>query len=246
MCSSGSSPHARGAQFLKCCARYAYRIIPACAGSTFGPASGGMRGGDHPRMRGEHHTLPMSTQLHEGSSPHARGARLRCPGTPKGRGIIPACAGSTFSISVLCIVLRDHPRMRGEHWDDDSSNTAKEGSSPHARGALGRRFEQHGEGGIIPACAGSTDLKVISRRDLRDHPRMRGEHLSAMSVIHAPAGSSPHARGARGAVSVPIDAAGIIPACAGSTPAQRPQVAHNRDHPRMRGEHLSTSPVSWL
>ena len=197
-------------------------------------------------MRGEHIRPCLWRHARWGSSPHARGAPHLADVDPAPRGIIPACAGSTPPMSGHTEGPRDHPRMRGEHFFNLSALHSAPGSSPHARGALGRRFEQHGEGGIIPACAGSTDLKVISRRDLRDHPRMRGEHLSAMSVIHAPAGSSPHARGARRYVSDPIDAAGIIPACAGSTPAQRPQVAHNRDHPRMRGEHLSTSPVSWL
>ena len=46
-------------------------------------------------MRGEH--LPRFTHLilDEGSSPHARGALGDVVAALHGRGIIPACAGST-------------------------------------------------------------------------------------------------------------------------------------------------------
>ena len=97
--SAGSSPHTRGAR-----SRVSARTP---------------RGGDHPRIRGEHHCSPCGgvgvvgiipayagstscatplPQRHRGSSPHTRGAPERPIGTSPTR--------------------RDHPRIRGEHRVD--------------------------------------------------------------------------------------------------------------------------------
>ena len=175
----GSSPHTRGARWT-------------ARGRRPPP-------GDHPRIRGEHdwpclvrdqelgiipayagstphHTIHCESS--EGSSPHTRGALRRTP-----------CASSS---------ARDHPRIRGEH----------------------ERLHGAGEplGGIIPAYAGSTIAGVLLHclyqgssphtRGARmaapacptarwDHPRIRGEHLRAGSLLHI--------------------IQGIIPAYAGST-----------------------------
>ena len=139
-----------------------------------------------------------------GSSPHARGARKE----------------PSFGIGLL----RDHPRMRGEHRVRRAHGLTQDGiipacagstsplsmnecslvgSSPHARGAHLRLGCLRGNPGIIPACAGST-----SRR--------------SPWLAWTP-GSSPHARGAhrrRG--------------------TNRP---FRRDHPRMRGEHHERTDV---
>ena len=48
---------------------------------------------------------------------------------------------------------------------------------------------------IIPACAGNTTNIYEDVTGWRDHPRMRGEHLSGASEPILAAGSSPHARG---------------------------------------------------
>ena len=111
----------------------------------------------HPRMRGEHRQA--------GPTPAAV------------RGIIPACAGSTWQDAFRKRLNRDHPRMRGEHYRPVPSRLALPGSSPHAWGArahakapsdgLGDQPRMRGEhqrafrlrqqtSGIIPACAGST------------------------------------------------------------------------------------------
>ena len=112
----GSSPHARGARYMRSRAIRRMGIIPACAGSTEPPSEESSSPKDHPRMRGE----------------HARdsGAEVVLG------GIIPACAGSTQSACSMPIEVvgssphargaprsrgasgwpsRDHPRMRGEH-----------------------------------------------------------------------------------------------------------------------------------
>ena len=66
---------------------------------------------------------------------------------------------------------------------------------------------------------------------------MRGEHKTPMWQSPASGGSSPHARGAPQLQGELEDQAGIIPACAGSTPVEGVPRARPRDHPRMRGEH---------
>ena len=86
-------------------------------------------------MRGEHPIrAPISTPA-EGSSPHARGARRARASTRSSRGIIPACAGSTGVAITHCLMMGDHPRMRGEHHRNEEYVPEVRGSSPHARGA---------------------------------------------------------------------------------------------------------------
>ena len=127
--------------------------------------------------------------------------------------------------------------MRGEHHLHLHHRDGGGGSSPHARGARRLGVAKHNQVGIIPACAGSTALAACPRRSRRDHPRMRGEHALRFPPLKYLQGSSPHARGALDVVAVEVGPYGIIPACAGSTPASRPPRSSYRDHPRMRGEH---------
>ena len=93
----GSSPHARGAREHGARRDDRPGIIPACAGSTFCLSRRAKPRRDHPRMRGEHPTSMRAISRKPGSSPHARGARSKQRVSRRGRGIIPACAGSTVS-----------------------------------------------------------------------------------------------------------------------------------------------------
>ena len=86
-------------------------------------------------MRGEHWVRVSTGQKIMGSSPHARGALLASLELTNGKGIIPACAGSTCILLLLRCVRWDHPRMRGEHHLLRGQGYAPRGSSPHARGA---------------------------------------------------------------------------------------------------------------
>ena len=91
--------------------------------------------------------------------------------------------------------------------------------------------------GIIPACAGSTSYAYTCPMFHRDHPRMCGEHLCPVNTATGEQGSSPHVRGARSYRVHHSWLAGIIPACAGSTPGGLKDAVSLRDHPRMCGEH---------
>ena len=75
---------------------------------------------------------------------------------------------------------------------------------------------------------------------LRDHPRMRGEHIEYRLEGASSQGSSPHARGTLYSPHMAGDVKGIIPACAGNTRYLELTLFENGDHPRMRGEHSDT------
>ena len=171
-------------------------IIPACAGSTLFCHRFFGRFRDHPRMCGEH--LPESAICghSRGSSPHVRGAQNLLPIMQDLDGIIPACAGSTCARLSARLEHGDHPRMCGEHRSIVGIGVACQGSSPHVRGA--RRPRQPGirPNGIIPACAGSTQVRLRRRPWTEDHPRMCGEHRSGFNALFFLTGSSPHVRGA--------------------------------------------------
>ena len=236
----GSSPHARGAPDSLRERIAPQGIIPACAGSTQRLSRRIWSPRDHPRMRGEHVCAVSCAASAKGSSPHARGAHLVPRQGRERDGIIPACAGSTFNVTHNADGTGDHPRMRGEHPLFVSVTPFSVGSSPHARGAHRDAVHRSRIQGIIPACAGSTRRMEATTGIRRDHPRMRGEHevMSASDAMDK--GSSPHARGALADFMGEVDAQGIIPACAGSTTRAPIRRRSPWDHPRMRGEHLST------
>ena len=191
----GSSPHARGTRRMLYLIRLPKGIIPACAGNTVGSSQDSLACRDHPRMRGEHCSNRSFSSPCQGSSPHARGTHSGSPWVPLDQGIIPACAGNTWSRCRAHPSRRDHPRMRGEHLSTCSVTSAKKGSSPHARGTLVTGADVVLFPGIIPACAGNTVRTPWRSCHTRDHPRMRGEHLEPDVWTSRVKGSSPHARG---------------------------------------------------
>ena len=136
--------------------------------------------------------------------------------------------------------------MCGEHWSQCRVCAPVEGSSPHVRGALVSSFIKTIQCGIIPACAGSTLGMGNWCRFRWDHPRMCGEHKSMAFCVGTLRGSSPHVRGARRDMDPVQPAAGIIPACAGSTTGSPGRAHSRRDHPRMCGEHFNCEEVALM
>ena len=192
-------------------------------------------------MRGEH---PSASEL-GGSS----------------RGIIPACAGSTSSSQPVMSVVwgssphargaprvsrpsscggKDHPRMRGEHKRLQINRKKVLRIIPACAGSTRTRAPRDSSvSGSSPHARGARDFDNLEEPTCWDHPRMRGEH---------PPRAEARAQGV-----------GIIPACAGSTGARESHsqgstgssphargarsdsnaiFIRNRDHPRMRGEHV--------
>ncbi len=174
--SSGSPPHARGTQVSRKFRDDLLGITPACAGNTKNESVPTDRAWDHPRMRGEHSTRRRKKQREAGSPPHARGTRLDGAKQRRTVRITPACAGNTPQQIRSSKVLRDHPRMRGEHSAKEIEKHFPQGSPPHARGTQLQVIKLYLQHGITPACAGNTRSIGISAIGLWDHPRMRGEH----------------------------------------------------------------------
>ena len=192
---------------------------------------------DHPRACGEHFGQNTAGWARAGSSPRLRGTLLGHGEACEGRGIIPALAGNT---APSCIAARsnwDHPRACGEHRLNVAGAAVAMGSSPRLRGTRdGGRVEEHGCG-IIPALAGNTSRRTLSRIARWDHPRACGEHAPGMASANWFQGSSPRLRGTRPEGVRPRRHGGIIPALAGNTSAHYSHVAPPRDHPRACGEH---------
>ena len=172
-----------------------------------------------------------------GSSPHTRGALVGEDGAEIIVGIIPAYAGSTHLQTWKGWSGKDHPRIRGEHppWHD--LDRLDPGSSPHTRGARRRRGCRRRRRGIIPAYAGSTEVRLRRPWAEGDHPRIRGEHKDQHTQAMIMFGSSPHTRGARADESRHRRRQRIIPAYAGSTFGTHRVPIDVSDHPRIRGEH---------
>ncbi len=186
---------------------------------------------------------PTRTTATTGSSPLA-GTRADLRVDLRVRGIIPAHAGSTGGRRPAGRPSAGHPRSRGEHLVDEAHRRRPPGSSPLARGAHDDDASEGHADRIIPARAGSTVRGAGSYWTTTDHPCSRGEHARSASRASRAFGSSPLARGARDNVKGVGSSIGIIPARAGSTCAEGLATTGTPDHPRSRGEHISSYSVT--
>ena len=166
----------RGAQGIIDTVRSHGRIIPADAGSTLPRGRVATGRPDHPRGCGEHSRDRTCWHCRAGSSPRMRGAHPQLSGLNTHPGIIPADAGSTRPCARSMRSRRDHPRGCGEHGESAVFPVSGQGSSPRMRGAHIDRDVLGGDGGIIPADAGSTMRLSAHPMHSRDHPRGCGEH----------------------------------------------------------------------
>ena len=233
-------------------------IIPASAGNTCPdrPILASCR--DHPRIRGEHIFEGLNREDLKGSSPHPRGTQkkfchlfcfvriipasagntaTKCFGEGR-RRIIPASAGNTIRMSSKARSTRDHPRIRGEHYDSLTASGQTEGSSPHPRGTHLKEIMSSVDAGIIPASAGNTLSNEEIQSFFGDHPRIRGEHKVTPVRSGRRTGSSPHPRGTLIDTFRLWREKGIIPASAGNTLLHLRRTDGCWDHPRIRGEHV--------
>ena len=89
--------------------------------------------------------------------------------------ITPACAGKRNANRKKQTETKDHPRMCGEKFYTSFDVIFYEGSPPHVRGKVMRKFVETLPCRITPACAGKRYNKRINALNSEDHPRMCGE-----------------------------------------------------------------------
>ena len=191
----GSSPLARGTRELLYFSAHVLGLIPARAGNTRLWVASGTTKGAHPRSRGEHQSERHPRHRHRGSSPLARGTRLRMARRFVRAGLIPARAGNTRRATTRRAMNGAHPRSRGEHNRMVRTASRMSGSSPLARGTLEQRGKEDPTLGLIPARAGNTQTSLHLTCASRAHPRSRGEHQMLSATKVRTPGSSPLARG---------------------------------------------------
>ena len=218
-------------------------IIPAYAGNTSNVKSRVILGWDHPRVCGEHLSVPMGVGGSWGSSPRMRGTLLRGRCSTLRTGIIPAYAGNTWNLHQSKTAPRDHPRVCGEHCQFSFLCLGVLGSSPRMRGTPVSLSSIVNTRGIIPAYAGNTLAAQSSKSSTGDHPLVCGEHMVADTLERHGGGSSPRMRGTRSPHVERRNGRGIIPAYAGNTWCVSRTYEIPWDHPRVCGEHRHVNPA---
>ena len=113
-----------------------------------------------------------------------------------------------------------------------------QGSPPLTRGTLTNQSTAEDVAGITPAYAGNTACTDLWPVSLKDHPRLRGEHLLFSRYSLHNSGSPPLTRGTLKFTMMPSVSYRITPAYAGNTQLSGAGGIPIWDHPRLRGEHL--------
>ena len=108
-------------------------ITPACAGttSTCLRPSGNRR--DHPRVCGNHPTASCRVMPFAGSPPRVREPLFNVDNMRSETRITPACAGTTSKLISASLILRDHPRVCGNHGQYRRGLRRQRGSPPRVR-----------------------------------------------------------------------------------------------------------------
>ena len=174
-------------------------------------------------MCGENRAFGRRPRDAAGSSPRVRGKRGRLVRSRLARGLIPACAGKTAYSPEWHCSLWAHPRVCGENLSLTIASCRQEGSSPRVRGKQAGDCRVFNDFGLIPACAGKTPRASHPCCGCRAHPRVCGENLTIFHNLVNGNGSSPRVRGKRDVSFLLPAVKGLIPACAGKTPAGRSQ-----------------------
>ena len=139
-----------------------------------------------------------------------------------------------------------HPRSRGEHDLFSPPQRVALGSSPLARGTFLQACEKERERRLIPARAGNIPWVCGLSGCLPAHPRSRGEHMFRVCGRVGNLGSSPLARGTCGRLSRLPWRRRLIPARAGNIRRNFFGIPLVAAHPRSRGEHRKTEPITSI
>ena len=179
----GSPPRARGEVAAVNGAQHGKGITPACAGRSHPSGGRCSPEKDHPRVRGEKKVWDEDSCMLVGSPPRARGEEDNTWENGIERGITPACAGRSRDEDQCRPGGEDHPRVRGEKYNDRVSLRDTLGSPPRARGEVLISDHPARNVGITPACAGRSSAAFTKGPMVSDHPRVRGEKTKKIPNI---------------------------------------------------------------
>lgn len=259
-------PHRRAQRRITPCVRRgrqhvaltsgAFRITPACTGSTRCPRCPGATPSDHPRACGEaptgapagghksdhpcvceeHLNLQFKRQ-HQIGSPHVRGASLHCLHLLRQAGHSRACGEHTVGGSPFRNISGSHQRMRGAPltWWFTASGPADHPA--HTGNALIRLSSVSISSGSPPRIGGMQHRCEGHRAELRITPAgarsnepVKSRRLEDLRITPA------RVRGAQRRVPPVHHCVRITPARAGNTHSPAHSSSPTRDHPRVCGE----------
>ena len=157
--------------------------------------------------------------------------------------ITPAYAGKTHNFNNPLIANKDHPRLRGENILRSCDIFSCRGSPPPTRGKPELTPHSTRIFRITPAYAGKTFLLDEIQIEFKDHPRLRGENRYWRYFLCRKKGSPPPTRGKRTNGLKNFFNLRITPAYAGKTACSGAESRRVQDHPRLRGENGTRTPV---
>ena len=120
------------------------------------------------------------------------------------RRFTPAYAGKIESFALFGVLLKVHPRIRGEDLYNRCRHHRDMGSPPHTRGRSPQIFIRENVKGFTPAYAGKMFTPAYAGKIRLTaalllpywvHPRIRGEDGAVYLRLAWIAGSPPHTRG---------------------------------------------------
>ena len=179
--------------------------------------------------------------LNSGSPPLTRGKAWDGDYGLRNPRITPAYAGKRVRKTVSADLREDHPRLRGEKDAITLETGAAKGSPPLTRGKDRSCPLQLTCRGITPAYAGKSAFGSGLLSKSEDHPRLRGEKFFPESQKSKTEGSPPLTRGKDPAPHKLKTRMRITPAYAGKSRRWCFRPRYYRDHPRLRGEKLTTA-----
>ena len=109
---------------------------------------------DHPRLCGEKFALSFLLALLPGSPPPMRGKVYAYSVLHAVVRITPAYAGKSVHFCISSPYYKDHPRLCGEKFHENTSNAGKKGSPPPMRGKDDSHLMYATTSRITPAYAG--------------------------------------------------------------------------------------------
>ena len=187
-------------------------------------------------MGGENEIDIWTVCLRGGSSPRGRGKQCQPKPQSYSHGLIPAWAGKTESSRSDECDNEAHPRVGGENSRPATPPSTQSGSSPRGRGKHFRSVHRRRRQGLIPAWAGKTFNRELSRINGWAHPRVGGENRHGGPWLVRPGGSSPRGRGKHSLIVALTVTRRLIPAWAGKTLHTRSVRETGGSSPRGRGK----------